>query len=58
MRSALITLESRWAITSVVRFSISLSSGGLDDGLVLSVHAGKRLVQQQDRRVLEQGPSR
>ena len=30
---------------------------GLDDGFVLRVHARKRLVQQQDRRVLEQRAS-
>ena len=55
MRSALSTVARRWAITSVVRPCISRSSARLHQRLALGVERAGRLVEQQDRRVAQDG---
>ena len=54
MRSALRTVDRRWAITSVVRPCISVSSACWTEALGLVVERRGRFVEHQDRRVLEQ----
>ena len=51
MRSALWTVDSRCAITSDVRPSMSSSRGALDPLLDLRVHRAGGLVQHQDARI-------
>ena len=54
MRSAPITLDSRWAKISVVRPAHEPVERLLDQRLALRVHRRQRLVQHQDRRVAQQ----
>lgn len=56
MLSACWTVERRWATTKVVRFCIQVVQCLLHHLLALRVQGAGGLVQDQDRRVLEQGP--
>ena len=53
-RSALRTVDRRWAIMKVVRPAIRRSSASRITASVLRVDRGGRLVEDQDRRVLEE----
>ena len=55
MRSAASPVASRWAMTSVVRPCISVVQRFLHQPFVLGVERRGRLVEQQDRRVLQNG---
>ena len=55
MWSALATVDSRWAMMKVVRPWRSAVERALDAGLGLHVERAGRLVEDQDRRVLEDG---
>ena len=49
-------VASRWAMTSVVRPCISVSERALHQRLAFGVEGRGRLVEKEDRRVLEQRP--
>ena len=55
MRSAFCTVDSRWAMTSVVRFCVNRAKRLLHQPLRFGVERARRLVEQQDRRILEDG---
>jgi hypothetical protein len=55
MRSALSTVASRWAMTSVVRPCIRPFQRLLHQLLAFGVERRGRLVEQQDRRVAQDG---
>ena len=56
IRSARRIVDRRWAIAIVVRPSVSRPSARLDQPLADGVERGRRLVEDQDPRVLEQHP--
>ena len=53
--SALRIVLSRWAMTKLVRLAISRSSASWMSFSVRRIHAGGGFVQNQNRRVLQQG---
>ena len=54
--SALRMVDSRWAMTKVVRSCMTFGQGRLDQALGLGVQGRGRFVEDEDGRVLEQGP--
>ena len=56
MRSASRIVDRRWAITSAVRPASAVVERRLDGGLVLVVEVAGGLVEDHDRRVLQQQP--
>ena len=56
MRSACSTVARRWAMMIVVRSFIEVLERFLHEPLVLGVQRAGRLVEQQDRRILQDGP--
>ena len=55
MRSAFRTVASRWAITSTVRPMHQLGERLLDHELALGVQVRGRLVEDENRRILQEG---